>query len=476
MTLVYVVVALVLGLGLLVLVHEWGHFVMARAAGVRVETFSIGFGRTVVSRERGATTYKIGWLPLGGYVKMAGEDPAEPAAANDPGAYASKPVRKRLLIVLAGPIMNILLAAVIMPVTFLIGRERPAYEVVPPVIEEVRPASSAERSGILPGDRILAVEGRAVATWEDVQEQLVLSGRDATLTLTVEREGTPKTVKLRPSPWGLGFHPATFLGNQPIVDEVTAAGPAARAGVMAGDRVVTVAGQPIRYWDQLTLAVMKGRSLWFWLWAGRMWQGDFGVTADYVRGGPLPITIQRGGARLQFLLEPAYDEGYERQVIGVRHDPEAAYAAMPKVMRRYPLMESIVRGEAELWRLFRLTAEFLYRLVNAPEQHYESLGGPIRIISMFAKIAQEGLSPFLYFLAFFSLQLGFLNLLPVPVLDGGHVVFLTIEALRGRPLALRVQSIAQHVGLAMLLTLFAIVTYNDLDHFELVRRLFAKLF
>lgn len=485
-SLFYIAVSLVLGLGLLVIVHELGHFLVARWAGVRVETFSIGFGRRIAAFTRGETEYKIAWIPLGGYVKMAGEDPDDAAARNDPGSYSNKPVYKRIAIVLAGPSMNLVLAALIMPLVFLIGRERPAYEFESPVIPNVRAGSAAAFAGVQPGDRIVTVDDVPVANWEAVQERIVLAGSQGfamEIETTVPGTTMPNTVisisqrvTLRPNALGLGFHPAAFLANEPVVDTVMPDSAAQRAGLQPGDRILRLAGQPIQFWDELTMAVGKGRSLWFWWWAQRTWRGDFARTAAYLSGDPMSVDVQRNGVMQRLSIEPLYDTKHERYLIGVTHDAEKAYAAVPKVLRRYGLFEAIALGERENWRLVRVTGEFLGKLVKAPEQHYESLGGPVRIIGMFAKIAQEGLSPFLYFLCFFSLQLGLLNLLPIPVLDGGHVVFLTIEAVRRKPLAVKAQSIAQHIGLAVLLSIFAVVTFNDLSSFAWIRKLVGKLF
>lgn len=471
----YIAVSLILGLGLLVLVHEVGHFLVARWSGVRVETFSIGFGRRIAAFRRGETEYKIAWIPLGGYVKMTGEDPEDTAARNDPGAYANKPVWKRIAIVLAGPMMNLVLAAVIMPLVFLIGRERPAYELEVPIIASVRVGSAAAVAGVQVGDRIRAIDGVVVATWEEVQERVVLASRQG-FDLLLDRRGATHAVRLRSGPLGLGFHPAAFLANDPIIDRIIPGSPAEHAGLQPGDRVVRLAGQPVQWWDDVTLAIGRGRSLWFWWWAQRTWGGDFAQTTAYVRGGGLRIDIARAGRMHQIILKPTYDAAHERYVIGIAHDQEQAYAKVPKVVRRSGVLEAVRLGTRENWRLVRVTGEFLAKLVQAPEQHYESLGGPIRIISMFAKIAQEGVSPFLYFLCFFSLQLGMLNLLPIPILDGGHVVFLTIESLRRKPLAVKTQAIAQHIGLAILLSVFVIVTINDLGSFDWIRRLAGKLF
>ncbi|MBI4238477.1 MAG: RIP metalloprotease RseP [Deltaproteobacteria bacterium] len=471
----WVIVALIGGFGLLVLIHEFGHFIVARRSGIRVEAFSIGFGRVLWQRRRGDTEYRVSLLPLGGYVKMTGEDPDDTASASDPRSYANQSVGTRMRVILAGPVMNLLLAALVMPIPFMLGRERPAFEANPPIVEEVRRFSSADVAGIRPGERIVAVNQRPVATWADVQDAIILAGKGG-IVLQMERAGAQRDVPLGESRWGFGIHPSTFLLNRPVVDGTQPGSPAAAAGLQAGDRVTAVAGQPVQYWDELSLACGAGRNLWFWLWAARAWGGRTADALAYVGGQPLELTVVRGDVTLQLQVEPRIDPELGRAILGVTHDPDRVWAGVPKVVWRYGLGQSIVRGTQELGRLFRLTGDFLVRLIHAPSEHYSSLAGPVRIFSMFAQIAQEGLSPYLYFLAFFSLQLGMLNLLPIPVLDGGHLFFLAIEACARRPLARRAREVAQYVGLVFLLSVFVFVTVNDLGSFAWVRRLVDKIF
>lgn len=471
----WVVVALVGGFGLLVLIHEFGHFIVARRSGIRVEAFSIGFGKVLWQQRRGETEYRVSLLPLGGYVKMTGEDPDDTASASDPRSYANQSVGTRMRVILAGPVMNLLLAALIMPLPFLLGRERPAFEAAPPIIEEVRRFSAADAAGIRPGERIVAVNSRATATWADVQDAVILAGQGA-LVLQVERAGARREVPLAESRWGIGIHPSTFLLNRPVIDGTQPGSSAEAAGLKAGDRVTAVAGQPVQYWDELSLACGAGRKLWFWLWAARAWGGSAADALAYVGGKPLALTVVRDGTTQSFSVEPRIDPKLGRAILGITHDPDRVWASVPKVVWRYGLGQSILRGTQELGRLFRLTGDFLVRLIHAPREHYSSLAGPVRIFSMFAQIAQEGLSPYLYFLAFFSLQLGMLNLLPIPVLDGGHLFFLVIEACARRPLARRAREVAQYIGLAFLLSVFVFVTVNDLGSFTWVRRIWERLF
>ncbi len=471
---IFIAIALIAGLGLLVLVHEWGHFAVARWAGVRIEAFSIGFGPTIAAFRRGETEYKISLLPLGGYVKMAGEDPNDEATRSDPRAYCNMPVWKKMAIVLAGPTMNILLCSLIMPLPFFIGRERPAYEAEMPIVAEIERGTSAALAGLQPGDRIVAIAGHDVATWEVAQEQLLLAG-NSPLALRVERNNTVRDVTLTPTCLGFGVHPAARFMNRPIADQVQPGGSAVTAGLQAGDEIIGLEGERIHTWDELTLLLGAHDSAWCWMQEVVAWGGHFDrVSTALAQPSPVAVQIRRGDAVQTLALRPTLDKNSGRYLLGIQHDPEKIYQDVPKILRRYGVTDSIVMGERDMWRLVKVTGQFLQSLVSKPAQHYKSLGGPVRIITMFAKIAQEGLAPFLYFLSFFSLQLGMLNLLPIPVLDGGHVVFLALEAVRGKPLSLRAQTILQNIGFTILLSLIIFVTINDLGSFAWVQRLIGK--
>lgn len=474
----FVVIALAFGFGLVVLIHEFGHFIMARRHGIRVEAFSIGFGKVLYAWRRGETEYRVSLLPLGGYVKMTGEDPDDEAARNDPASFANQSVWARLQVILAGPCMNLVLAAVLMPLVFLIGRDRPVYEAQAPVIEAVKRLSEAERFGLQPGDRIVAIDGTPTKEWKDVQDALLLAGA-GTYRLTYRRGAVEQTVVFRegaPLPWGDGYFPLTFLLKTPVIGHVEPDSPAARSGLQPGDVVLAVAGQPIEYWDELAYALSQGRSLWFWLWTMRAWHGDTDAVWKYLRGEPLELYVRRDGEVRPFAVEPSFDTEAQRYVVGIRQDREALWRAVAMERQSYALGPALRLGFQELWRLFGITGTFLQRLVSAPSQHYESLSGPVGIITMFARIAQEGLGPYLFFLAFVSLQLGLLNLLPIPILDGGHVVFLLWEGIVRRPLSVRVRAAAQWAGLCFLLALLSLVTVNDLGRFEGLRRFFSGLF
>lgn len=472
-----VVPALLLGFGGVVFFHELGHFLIARRNGIRIETFSIGFGPTLLHWKRGETEYRLALLPLGGYVKMTGEDPDDAKGAADPDGFAKQSVAARAAVVLAGPCMNFVLAAILLPIVFLIGRDRPVYEMQPPVIEQVQRNSGAALAGIRPGDRVREVNGRNVNTWETLQDAIILTG-SGELFLTIERAGQPSIKKIPHSAWGLGIIPMTFAANAPIIDAIEPGTPAAAAGVQAGDRVTQVSGLAIEGWDELYFLLGAGRNPLPWAMAHQWWGGEWAPVQQYLRGAPLQLTlVQSADVASQartVAIEPRYNSAAKRFVIGVRHDAEAAMKRVPLHRRQYGVVESILRGAGEMRRLGGLTLDFLGRLVSRPTEHYSSLAGPVRIISAFADIAREGMSPYLYFLAFFNLQLGLLNLLPIPVLDGGHLFFLAIEAVLRRPLTLRIRMIATNIGLTFLLSVFAMVTFHDLASFAWIRKIFGQ--
>lgn len=472
---VIVTAALMGGFGLVVFIHELGHFLLARRAGITVEVFSIGFGPQIVSFTRGGTRYQWSLLPLGGYVKMVGEDPTDEAGLQRSDGFSKVSVWDRFLVIIAGPAMNILLACLLMPLVFLLGRERPVYEQQVPVIEHVARNTGAALAGLHVNDRITSINGMPVSTWEGVQDALVLAG-GGDVSVQIDDNGRTVAVTLPQSYWGLGIHPLGAYQGGAVVGEVSPDMPAAQAGLRTGDYVTALAGFPIENWSELSVATSKGRSLWFWLWARQHWGGDFTEAASYLSGGPMAVDVLRDGAAHRMYVEPQYNAEVGRYLMGVNANTEAMWDRVPMEVRRHGFGASVQLGMGEVARMLSLTGKFVVQLFATPQDHVDSLAGPVRIVSMFAEIAREGLSPFIFFLAFFNLQLGLLNLMPLPVLDGGHLVFLTIEALRGKPLSQKAQAIAQRIGLSLLLTLFIVVTLNDLSSFAWMKSLKAAVF
>ena len=452
MTIVYFIIAL----GVLVFVHEFGHFIMAKKQGIGVEKFSLGFGPKLFSFTRGETTYLISALPFGGYVKLMGEDPDNPDESKEippEKSYSRRPIYQRSLVVCAGPIMNLVLALFIMPVVFMIGRVEPVYLEQKPVVVGVRRDSVGEEAGLKKGDEILKVGDAEPATWKEFLDYVILNGNKK-IDLSVRRDGQviTKRVTIEESPethtGTLGIEPGYFIGNEPVIDEVSPSSAAAEAGLRPGDEILQIDQAPVESWTDMSDKV--------------------GIN----QGKALSLLVRRGGEAVTLSLVPRYDDGMKKWLMGVKKNTDREGDAY--VLRRYPFGEAFVRGFEENLKLSKLTLSVLGRLVMF-QLSYKTLGGPIRIAQASAMAAKSGLPNFLYFLAFLSLQLGILNLLPMPVLDGGHLLFFGVEAIRRKPLSTRVRQTAEQVGFFLLISLMLAVTLNDVESVWGFRQIFAAI-
>lgn len=451
MTIIYFIIVL----GILIFIHEFGHFIVAKRAGVRVETFSLGFGPKLLKVKRGETEYCISALPFGGYVKMTGQDDTDPenTAEDDPRSYVNKTFSQRLRIVTAGPAMNVLLALVLMPLVFMIGRMEPRYLSQTPVITELEAGSPAEVKGLRKGERLVAIDDQPVSDWKEALDLILLNpDQDVTLTLSEEDSIRQVTLHLGTHPntkvGYLGVEPGLFIGNDPVIDQVISGGPAARAGLQTGDRILSLNGRPIKTWTQMA------------------------ETVHASEGASLEVALSRNGQMLQVTLSPEQDRASQRWRIGVSQ--KLTLSNEDWVLHRYPFFGAIREGMQETWRLTGMTLGVLGRLVTF-QLSYKSLGGPVRIAQASAEAAESGLSGFLFFLAFLSLQLGILNILPIPVLDGGHALFLVIEGIRKKPVSLKVRVIAQNAGVLLLFSLLLLITWNDLDSIFGFANLFERV-
>jgi regulator of sigma E protease len=450
----------VVALGVLIFIHELGHFLVAKAVGVGVERFSLGFGPRLWSVRRGETEYCVSIVPLGGYVKMVGEEahgedvihPATSGPLPDPGkSFATKPLLTRFLIVFAGPGMNFVLAAAIFSVVFAVVGS-PDF---PTEVGRVPADGAAAQGGLHPRDRIVAVDGVPVRYWGEIEER-VLHSNGRSLTLTVEREGqrrdlslTSRKVSVRNAfgdpdeVWSLGMSP--YL--PPVVGEVQLGMPAAEAGIEARDRIVALDGQPIETWDELAETISKRP------------------------GEPMTLTIERAGSRLDVSVTPrAMTEkdplGHETTVgrIGI------ARGASP-IYRRSDPVSAVGKGVERTWDVTALTAVSIWKLLTGAIPA-SNIGGPLQISMVAGQQAQQGLVSYAFFVALISVNLGILNLLPVPMLDGGHLLFFAIEAVLGRPLSMRKREIAQQIGLALLMLLMVFALFNDITRMIPVGKLF----
>jgi regulator of sigma E protease len=427
MTFVYFLIVI----GILVFVHEFGHFIMAKRAGVRIEKFSLGMGPKLFGFKKGDTEYVLSVLPLGGYVKMAGENPdEEPTGA--PDEFQSKTVWQRAKIAVTGPLTNIVLAFVIMPFVFMVG----TYSEGPARVGYVEKGSPAERAGFISGDVIEEINGRGISDWTKALT-LIAVNPDTDVKVIVERQGEKKALTLRPE-----LATELKIGTSGLVPDIPAeigrlkpGFPAEQAGVMVSDKIIAVDGKTIYHWNQFSALVRDSK------------------------GSKLTLTLERNGKRIEKIVTPKEDSG--RQVIGVE-------PVMRLVFKKHGFSESLRLGFDKTIESVDLTFITLKKLITF-NLSIKTLGGPVMIAQMSGQAAAAGLSAFLSLLAMISISLGVLNLLPIPVLDGGMILFLMIEAVRKKPLSRKVMEVSQSIGAGLLITLIVVVSYNDI-----MRMFFSK--
>ena len=423
----------VLALGVLVFVHELGHFLVAKRAGIRVERFSLGFPPKIVGVQVGETEYCLSWIPFGGYVKVAGmADVGEDAATGAPWEYPSKPVWVRMAVIFAGPAMNFIFAFFAFAfISLYFGAETYDSTTV-----QVTEASVAAHAGLEYGDRIVTVEGRAVTNRYELLHSLEAA---AGAQLEVERNGSILVVDLPPAPaegYGLAVLPPTLVGS------LSSGMPAEAIGLLRGDRIVSVGGEPVGDWLQMSTAIRKHP------------------------GETITIEWDRDGTVMSSPIIPKPTKS-EDQIIGlIGIGPHTSRAQVP-------FGEALGAGARTVWRSSWLIFDFLGQLTQG-DRSADELGGPLRIAQMAKQTADEGLLTYLSFLAVLSVNLAVLNLLPIPVLDGGHLFFLTLEAIMRRPLSTRQRELSQQVGLAIMLCVMVLVTFNDLN--QMVFHHIANLF
>lgn len=432
-------VVFLLALAALIFVHELGHFLVARKCGVLVEKFSLGFGPKLASFNQGGTEYRISAIPLGGYVKMKGEDPSE-ALTDDKGSFSAAPVKHRLAIAFAGPLFNILFAVVIYVVVYLNGV--PALGTWVGAVKESSPAIAA---GLQTGDKIIEIDGQKVHFWEELQD-VVHKNPGKQLEFVVERDNakvlnfsvTP--VKEQVSNLFGDKEDVGLIGITPLVRDIVfiEEGSAAdQAGLKVGDQLIAVDNATILGWTDLKTAAIDKP------------------------GQKLNFRVLRDGEELEFTLTPnskvIQDEEGRNIGIGVL----GIGMSGEMVAEKYGLFGAIQKAFKETWRLTYLIAISIKKMIvgNIPA---DTIGGPILIFQIYGEQAKQGFNELIRLTALLSINLGLLNLLPIPILDGGHIFFFIIEIIKGKPVSEKNRERAQQVGLFMLISLMVFAFYNDI--------------
>lgn len=423
-------------IGVLVFVHELGHFMAARRIGVRVLTFSLGFGPKLLKFTRGDTEYCVSAIPLGGYVKMAGENPDDQRTGSE-DEFLSKTKWERFQVLIMGPAMNVILAIVVMTFVLYQGAEVPSYETQQPVVGTVVEGSAAERVGIQVGDRIVRVADRAVETWEDVF-LAVMPRADKEIEVVVRNAAGERTLKVTPDSQtsfemgDLGVGPTM----RPQIRAVTSGEPADLAGIQVGDVVEELEGDVLSS-DELVERI------------------------NAHPGESLRLTVRRGERRQDILVTPALkgDIG----LIGVSLSPYEVRTIEPGFVEAFQL--SLERNYEWSGLIFR-TLIGLFTAETSPKQ----LVGPVGIAQLSGGAAEMGLVALLSLMSMISLNLGILNLLPIPVLDGGHIAIMALEGVSRRDFSLRAKERLLLVGFVALMMLMVTVIYNDLTRISWIER------
>ncbi|HEZ3618693.1 TPA: RIP metalloprotease RseP [Neisseria meningitidis] len=439
----HTLLAFIFAILILVSLHEFGHYIVARLCGVKVVRFSVGFGKPFFTRKRGDTEWCLAPIPLGGYVKMVDTREGEVSEADLPYAFDKQHPAKRIAIVAAGPLTNLALAVLLYGLRFSFGVTE-----LRPYVGTVEPDTIAARAGFQSGDKIQSVNGTPVADWGSAQTEIVLNleagkvavgvqtASGAQTVRTIDAAGTPEAGKIAKNQGYIGLMPFKITT---VAGGVEKGSPAEKAGLKPGDRLTAADGKPIASWQE---------------WANLTRQSP---------GKKITLNYERAGQTHTADIRPDTVEQSDHTLIGrvgLRPQPDRAWDAQIRRSYRPSVVRAFGMGWEKTVSHSWTTLKFFGKLIsgNASVSH---ISGPLTIADIAGQSAELGLQSYLEFLALVSISLGVLNLLPVPVLDGGHLVFYTAEWIRGKPLGERVQNIGLRFGLALMMLMMAVAFFND---------------
>jgi regulator of sigma E protease len=418
-------------LGVLIVLHEAGHFVAARALGAPVEVFSVGFGKRIWGLERGGTDYRISAIPFGGYVRVIGLGPDESDIAGDTeqAEQLLLPRWKRAIILLAGPITNIVAAVLFLAAAFMVGVETPVYLDQPPVVGWINPDSPAAEADIQSGDLIHSVDGQAIAAWRDLELALFSAG-GREIELVLERGGVTHTARITPRPvtrYQVGYA-GIAAPLEPVVDQLLAGQPAARAGLEPDDRILSINGEPVsQFYDLIRLVSPRPDE-------------------------ELIFRIERAGESFDVAITPSNIDGQGRIGITIPYQTK---------LEKLGPFAAVGAGVQESVRMTRETFRVIGRLITR-KTSMRQISGPIDIARISGEAAKSGFHTLIRLMGLISLQLGIFNLLPIPILDGGHLTIIAFESTIRRDLPMRTKERILEVGFYALILLFVVVMFNDI--------------
>jgi regulator of sigma E protease len=441
------ILSIVVALGLLITFHEFGHFFVARRCGVKVLRFSVGFGKPIYRYVgKTGTEYTLAMIPLGGYVRMLDEREGNVPAELRDQAFNTKSVWQRIAIVAAGPVANFILAIVIYAIVALLGVQSVAPKIG--FIDQNTPVSQTQ---IKAGDELVSLAGEPVASWEDVNLVLAgLIGKTGTIIVRYQPEGLGSlqedTVEL--NRWLVGDEPSNLIRAfglspwqpevLPIIAQVVGDGAASAAGFQAGDKILGINHQPVSNWQQVVALVQANPN--------KTLKVDVQRSQDFLELLLLPKSTEQNGKTIGYaglaVVPPKWDEDLIRE-------------------RYYGPLEALSYGVAQTSKMVSLTVSSIGKMLQGLIS-VDNLSGPITIAKVASASADSGLQSFLKFMAYLSVSLGVLNLLPIPMLDGGHLLFFGIEAIRRKPVSEKIQSMAYRVGASLLFALMAVAIFNDI--------------
>jgi regulator of sigma E protease len=443
----YTVIPFVVVLGIMIFVHEFGHYIAARIVGVRVLQFKLGFGRYILSFTKGHTEYGVGWIPIGGYVKMFGDPteieggeeeytPEEIPEEDKAEALFFRPFHQKIFVLVLGPIMNIVLAFLISPLIYLVGVEQPVEPKGPQVVGSVMVGSPAEAAGIKMWDKVVSVDGDKINTFRDLQLKEALNP-EKTLNYEIDRDGEILKIEItlreaKPEPIG-----ESGIGRPPLpsmVGGITPGSPAEKGYLKVGDTISSVGGVAVRAWSELSKEVNKSE------------------------GKEVAVVVLRKGETIDLKIAPEFNKDMGRYLLGINPFFEME-------MKDYTIGEAISLGFKDTLGYVTLTYKILWKLISG-QLSGKTMAGPLGIAAITSDAAKSGLAPLLSLMVLISVNLGILNLAPFPPLDGGHILIYTIEGITRREIKMKYKEALFKLGFALLIIAMLAVTVNDVFRYK----------